>query len=307
MRAQFLVAAVGFLSARYIPAFEGINSFKGISYHTSRWPAEETDFSGKRVAIIGTGATGVQLIPILAKQADHLTVFQRTPNYCLPLRNGPVSEETQRLWKETYHEINKATHESPTGFPYNFSTVSALDVTREERLKVYEELWGLRGFQKYLRGFREIGGNPQINGEFSEFIRNKIRARVNDPKVAEKLVPKDHPFGGKRPPMETEYYEAYNRDNVELVDVRETPIERITPSGIETSDKEYKFDVIIYATGFDAMTGPLTRIDIRGRDGQTLSKKWSTGLRTVLGLQTGRLSQPIHLCKFGVLQLYRVR
>jgi cation diffusion facilitator CzcD-associated flavoprotein CzcO len=286
MRAQFLVAAVGFLSARYIPDFEGIGSFKGISYHTSRWPAEAADFSGKRVAVIGTGATGVQLIPILAKQADHLTVFQRTPNYCLPLRNGPVSEETQRQWKETYDQINKATHESPTGFPYNFSKVSALEVTREERFKLYEELWGLRGFQKYLRGFREIGQNPKINEEFSEFIRNKIRARVKDPKVAEKLVPRDHPFGAKRPPMETEYYEAYNRDNVELVDVCETPIERITPNGIKTSEKEYKCDVIIYATGFDAMTGPLTRIDIRGRDGQTLKEKWNSGLRTMLGLQT---------------------
>jgi cation diffusion facilitator CzcD-associated flavoprotein CzcO len=285
-RTQFLVAAVGILSARYLPPFEGMDSFKGISYHTSRWPKEKSDFTGKRVAVIGTGATAVQLIPIVAKECGHLTVFQRTPNYCAPLRNSLVSDETQQRWKATYDEIHKQCLESPAGFPYDFDRRKAMEVPKEERLKLYEELWALPGFKKWLGNFRDIMTDRQANEDFAEFVRNKIRARVKDPAVAEKLVPKDHPFGSKRIPLETEYYEAYNRDNVLLVDVRETPIERITPKGIKTSDKEYEFDVIIYATGFDAITGALTRIDIRGENGQALKDKWAGGPRTYLGLQT---------------------
>ncbi len=286
MRCQFLVAAVGILSARYIPPFEGIDSFRGQSYHTSRWPKEKVDFSGKRVAVIGTGATAVQLIPIIAKEVAHLTVFQRTPNYCAPLRNSEVSEETQRRFKATYDEIHKKCLETPAGFPYDFDRRRAMEVPKEERLKFYEELWALPGFKKWLGNFRDIMTDPVANEDFAEFVRNKIRARVKDPAVAEKLVPKDHPFGAKRIPLETEYYEAYNRDNVLLVDVRETPIERITPKGIKTTDREYEFDIIIYATGFDAITGALTRIDIRGETGQTLKEKWAGGPRTYLGLQT---------------------
>jgi cation diffusion facilitator CzcD-associated flavoprotein CzcO len=286
MRCQFLVAAVGILSARYVPPFEGIDSFKGESYHTSRWPKEKVDFTGKRVGVIGTGATAVQLIPIVAKECAHLTVFQRTPNYCAPLRNSLVSEETQRGWKATYDEIHTKCHETPAGFPYDFDRRKAMEVSKEERLKLYEELWALPGFKKWLGNFRDIMTDRAANEDFAEFVRNKIRARVKDPAVAEKLVPKDHPFGSKRIPLETEYYEAYNRDNVLLVDIRETPIERITPKGIKTSDREYEFDVIIYATGFDAMTGALTRIDIRGEGGQTLKDKWASGPRTYLGLQS---------------------
>lgn len=286
MRAQFLIAAVGILSARYMPPFQGIESFKGQSFHTSRWPREGVDFSGKRVGVIGTGATAVQLIPIVAKQVAHLTVFQRTPNYCAPLRNSLVSDETQQRFKATYDEIYKKCLESPAGFPYDFDRRCALDVPREERLAMYERLWALPGFRKWLGNFRDIMTDPAANEDFAEFVRNKIRARVKDPKVAEKLVPKDHPFGSKRIPLETEYYEAYNRDNVLLVDIRETPIERITPKGVKTSDKEYEFDIIIYATGFDAISGPLTRIDIRGEGGQTLKDRWANGPRTLLGLQT---------------------
>jgi cation diffusion facilitator CzcD-associated flavoprotein CzcO len=286
MRAQFLVAATGILSARYVPPFEGIDSFRGESYHTSRWPKEKVDLSGKRVAVIGTGATAVQLIPIIAKEVAHLTVFQRTPNYCAPLRNSLVSDDTQRRWKETYPEIHTKIRTTPAGFPYDFDRRKALEVPKEERLALYEELWAQPGFKKWLGNFRDIMTDPAANEDFAEFVRNKIRARVKDPVVAEKLVPKDHPFGSKRIPLETEYYEAYNRDNVLLVDVRETPIERITPKGIKTSDKEYEFDVIIYATGFDAITGALTRIDIRGEGGQTLKDKWSNGPRTYLGMQT---------------------
>jgi cation diffusion facilitator CzcD-associated flavoprotein CzcO len=267
-------------------ASDGIFRRDSQSFHTSRWPKEKVDFTGKRVAVIGTGATAVQLIPIVAKEVAHLTVFQRTPNYCAPLRNSLVSDETQRRFKATYDEIYQKCLSSPAGFPYDFDRRKALDVPREQRLALYEELWAQPGFKKWLGNFRDIMTDLTANEDFAEFVRNKIRARVKDPKVAKKLVPKDHPFGSKRVPLETEYYEAYNRDNVLLVDIRETPIERITPKGIKTSDKEYEFDVIIYATGFDAITGPLTRIDIRGEGGQTLKDKWANGPRTVLGLQT---------------------
>jgi len=286
-RAQFLVSAVGILSARYTPPFPGIDSFKGISYHTSRWPKEKVDLTGKRVAVIGTGATAVQLIPIIAQEVGHLTVFQRTPNYCAPLRNGLVDPETQRRWKASYPEIHTRVRETPAAFMHDFDPRNTFDVPKEERLARYEELWVQPGFSKWLANFHDIMTNREANEDFAEFVRNKIRARVKDPVVAEKLCPKDHPFGSKRIPLETEYYEAYNRDNILLVDVRETPIEAITPKGIKTSDKEYEFDVIIYATGFDAITGALTSMDIRGEGGQTLKDKWATkGLSTYLGLQT---------------------
>ncbi len=285
-RAQFLVTAAGILSARYMPPFAGIESFKGDSYHTSRWPKEHVDLTGKRVAVIGTGATAVQLIPIIAKEVGHLTVFQRTPNYCAPLRNSLVNSETQRQFKASYPEIHKKCRETPAGFIYDFDPRSTLEVPREERLALYEELWALPGFKKWLGNFHDIMTNREANEDFAEFVRNKIRERVKDPVVAEKLAPKDHPFGSKRIPLETEYYEAYNRDNVLLVDLHETPIECITPKGIKTSDTEYEFDVIIYATGFDAVTGALTSMDIRGEGGQTLKDKWAEGPRTYLGIQT---------------------
>jgi cation diffusion facilitator CzcD-associated flavoprotein CzcO len=285
-RAQFLVAAVGILSADYTPPFEGIESFKGVSYHTSKWPKEQANFTGKRVAVIGTGATAVQLIPIIAKEVGHLTVFQRTPNYCAPLRNALVDPETQRRFKATYPEIHKRIRETPAGFTHDFDPRNALEVPREERLALYEELWAQPGFKKWLGNFHDIMTSREANEDFAEFVRNKIRARVKDPVVAEKLVPKDHPFGSKRIPLETGYYEAYNRENVLLVDVRESPIQRITPKGIKTRDAEYEFDVIIYATGFDAVTGALTRMDIRGEGGQSFKDRWADGPRTYLGLQT---------------------
>ena len=286
MRAQFVVACVGILSARYLPPFEGMDSFKGESYHTSRWPKEKVDFTGKRVGVIGTGATAVQLIPIIAKEVAHLTVFQRTPNYCAPLRNGLVSEETQRRFKATYDEIHKTIRQTPAGFLHDFDRRKALEVPKEERLALYEELWAQPGFKKWLGNFRDIMTDAAANEDFAEFVRNKIRARVKDPVVAEKLVPKNHPFGSKRIPLETNYYEAYNQDNVLLVDINETPIERITPKGVKCSDKEYEFDVIIYATGFDAITGSITRIDVRGEGGKSIKDYWENGPRTVLGLQT---------------------
>ena len=286
LRAQFVVAAVGILSARYVPPFEGIDSFQGESYHTSRWPKEKVDFTGKRVGVIGTGATAVQLIPIIAKEVGHLTVFQRTANYTAPLRNGLVSEETQKRFKATYPEIHQRIKETTGGFIHDFDRRAALDLPPAERMSKYEELWQQPGFAKWLGNFRDIMTDKEANEDFAEFIRNKIRARVKDPVVAEKLVPKDHPFGSKRVPLETHYYEAYNQPNVLLVDVKESPIERITPKGIKTRDREYEFDVIIYATGFDAITGAMTRIDIRGEGGQGLKEKWAGGPRTLMGIQS---------------------
>jgi cation diffusion facilitator CzcD-associated flavoprotein CzcO len=285
-RAQFLVTATGLLSARYTPPFEGIDTFQGESFHTSRWPKEAVDFKGKRVAVIGTGATGVQLIPEIAKKVGHLTVFQRTPNYCAPCRNSLVSPETQREWKANYEQIHKRIRETTAAFIHDFDRRKTLEVPKEERLAFYEELWTQPGFKKWLSNFYDIMIEPAANEDFAEFVRNKIRQRVKDPVVAEKLIPRDHPFGSKRIPLETGYYDAYNRDNVLLVDVREAPIERITSKGVKTTEKEYEFDVIIYATGFDAVTGSLTRMDIRGLNGQTIKDKWANGPRTLLGIQT---------------------
>ena len=285
-RAQFLIGAVGVLSAKYTPPFEGIDSFAGESFHTSNWPKEKVDFTGKRVGCIGTGATAVQLIPIVAKEAGHLTVFQRTPNYCAPLHNSEVNPETQAAWKANYPKIHKKCRETWGGFEHEFDPRSALEVSEEERLELYEKLWALPGFKKWLGNFHDIMTKREANETFAEFVRNKIRERVHDPEVAELLAPTDHPFGAKRIPLETHYYEAYNRDNVELVDVRKAPIERITPKGVKTQAAEYEFDVLIYATGFDAVSGPLTRIDMRGEGGQTFKDKWANGPRSYLGIQT---------------------
>jgi cation diffusion facilitator CzcD-associated flavoprotein CzcO len=285
-RAQFLVGAVGILSAHYLPEIPGIESFKGEKIHTGRWPKEKVDLTGKRVGVIGTGATAVQLITEIAKECGHLTVFQRTANYCAPLRNSQIDPETQKKIKASYPEIFKKCSESTAAFMYDFDPRSVFDVSPEERLARFEELWAQPGFVKWLNNFRDIMTNPEANEIFAEFVRNKIRERVKDPAVAEKLAPKDHPFGAKRIPLESGYYEQFNRPNVKLVDLKETPIERFTPTGIKTSDAEYKFDVIIFATGFDAVTGALTRIDIRGEGGQSFKEKWSAGPRTYLGIQS---------------------
>jgi len=285
-RAQFVIAAVGVLSADYTPAFEGIARFEGISLHTGRWPKEAVDLEGKRVAVIGTGATGVQLITEIAKVVGQLTVFQRTANYCAPLRNAPVSAETQRRFKATYDQIHKRIRETPAGFLHDYEPRSALQVPVAERHAFYEKLWAEPGFTKWLSNFHDIMTSREANEDFAEFVRNKIRARVNDKELAEKLVPKDHPFGSKRIPLESGYFEVYNRDNVALVDVRATPIECITAKGIKTSDAEYEFDVIVYATGFDAVTGPLTRLDIRGVGGKSIKDHWENGFRSLLGMQT---------------------
>jgi len=285
-RAQFVITAVGLLSAHYIPAFAGLESFQGTWCHTGRWPAEGLDLAGKRVSVIGTGATGVQLITEIAKDVGHLTVFQRTANYCAPLRNGPIDPETQRQIKASYPEIFKKCSETAGSFVHQFDPRSAMAVSPDERLEQYERLWAEPGFKKWLANFYDIMLPGPANEDYAAFVRQKIRARVKDPVVAEKLVPKDHMFGSKRLPCESGYYEVYNQDNVLLVDVREAPIERITPTGVKTRDAEYALDVLLFATGYDAVTGALNRIAIRGEGGQTLQAKFAQGPRTYMGLQS---------------------
>ena len=286
VRGQFLVTAVGLLSAGYIPAFEGINEFKGQWCHTGRWPKEGMDLAGKRVGVIGTGATAVQLIPMIAPEVAHLTVFQRTANYCAPLRNGPIDDEAQKEIKANYPEIFRICNETAGSFMHEFDPRSAMSVTPEERLKQYETLWQKPGFGKWLSNFYDVMVPGEANDDYAEFVRNKIRERVDDPEVAELLVPKDHTFGAKRVPCETNYYDTFNRDNVLLVDVRNAPIERITPTGVRTTDQEYDLDVIIYATGYDAVTGALLNIDIYGEDGVLLKDKFEQGPRTYMGISS---------------------
>ena len=285
-RAQFLITAVGLLSAHYVPDFPGLESFRGDWCHTGRWPKEGMNLAGKRVGVIGTGATGVQLIPEIAKEVGHLTVFQRTANYCAPLRNGLIDDEMQREIKASYPEIFRKCMETAGSFIHDFDPRSAMEVSPEERLEQYERLWAEPGFKKWLSNFYDVLMPGEANEDYAKFVRGKIRERVKDPEVAEKLVPKDHPFGSKRIPCESGYYEVYNQRNVLLVDVREAPIDCITPKGVKTSEAEYELDVIIFATGFDAVTGSLNRMDIHGEGGQTLKDKFADGPRTYMGISS---------------------
>ncbi|MCK8786852.1 NAD(P)/FAD-dependent oxidoreductase [Roseomonas sp. NAR14] len=284
LTAPFLITAVGCLSTANVPDIPGLESFAGEWYHTGQWPRGGVDFTGKRVGQIGTGSTGIQAAPVIAAQAAHLTVFQRTANYSIPARNAPLTEEQKRHIKANYDEIRRITRASTNGHPFLISPRSALEATPEEREALYEAAWRHGGLQ-FRATFGDLLVDKAANDTASDFIRDKIRGIVKDPEVAEKLVPLDHPFATKRPPIDTEYFETFNRDNVLLVDVRADPIREITPRGVRTRDHEYPLDIIVFATGFDAMTGPLLAIDIRGEDGQSLREAWADGPRTYLGLQ----------------------
>src|ERR1700748_2802281 len=281
---RFLITAIGPLSTPTLPRIEGRDDFAGQSFHTARWPKEPVDFRGKRVAVIGTGATGVQTIQTIAAEVGHLTVFQRTPNWCAPLHNGKIDAETQKKIKAGYPQMFARCQETFACFLHTPDPRGAFEVTDEEREAFYEKLYGERGFGIWQGNFRDILIDRKANATISEFVARKIRQRVKNPLVAAKLIPKNHGFGTRRLPLETFYYEVYNRDNVELVDITETPIERITPAGIKTSAKEYAFDIIIFATGFDAITGAFDRIDFRGLEGVTLKDKWKHGPQTYLGI-----------------------
>ena len=283
LSARFLVTAVGCLSTTNLPEFPGRDDFRGDWYHTGLWPHEGVDFIGKRVAVIGTGATGVQLIPEIAEQAEHVTVFQRTPNYDIAGGNRPITAEDDRKIKDDYQQIWARTRETAFGFPYDAPNRTALSVPDDERQKIFEDAWAKGGFRLGTT-FNDLLLDADANETAAEFLRNKIRERVRDPEIAEMLAPKDHPFFSKRPPLENGYYETFNRENVTLIDIRTSPIEAITPTGVRTVDGEYDADTIVYATGFDAMTGTLLRLNITGRNGLTLAQKWSEGARTYLGV-----------------------
>ncbi|HEY4043937.1 MAG TPA: NAD(P)/FAD-dependent oxidoreductase [Rhodopila sp.] len=282
--ARFLITAIGVLSAPTLPRIEGIETFKGQSCHTAHWPKDPVALEGKRVAVIGTGATAVQTIQTIAKDVGHLTVFQRTPNWCAPLHNSQISAEQMRQIRDRFPEIFARCHETPGCFIHSPDPRSALEVTPEEREAFFEKLYGEPGFGIWQGNFRDILVDRKANALISDFVARKIRQRVKDPAVADKLIPKNHGFGTRRLPLETHYYEVYNQPNVRLVDINETPIERIKPAGIKTSDAEYAFDLIIYATGFDAITGAFDRIDISGVEGRRLKDVWSAGPQTYLGV-----------------------
>jgi cation diffusion facilitator CzcD-associated flavoprotein CzcO len=283
-RTRFLVTAIGPLSTPTLPRIEGRDDFKGQSFHTARWPKEKVDLAGKRVAVIGTGATGVQTIQTIAHEVGHLTVFQRTPNWCAPLQNGKIDAETQKRIKAGYSEMFARCQETFACFIHTPDPRGAFEVTDEEREAFYEKLYAERGFGIWQGNFKDILTDRAANKTIGDFVARKIRERVKDQKVADKLIPKNHGFGTRRLPLETFYYEVYNRDNVELVDIKETPIERVTPKGIKTSEKDYEFDIIIFATGFDAITGAFDKIDLRGVGGVRLKDKWKHGPETYLGL-----------------------
>ncbi|MEZ5653350.1 MAG: NAD(P)/FAD-dependent oxidoreductase [Burkholderiaceae bacterium] len=288
---RFVVMALGLLSTPTLPRIPGRETFAGQAFHTFHWPAEPVSLAGKRVAVIGTGATAIQLIPVVAEQAAELTVFQRRPNWAAPLGNSTISEAEMAGIRARYDEIFASCDRSPYGFVHTPDRRGFYEVSREERLALWDELYGSPGFAIWLANFLEIFSDEAANAELSEYIASRIRQRVKDPVTAEKLIPRDHGFGVQRVPMESGYFEAYNRDNVHLVDITETPIQCITPAGIRTLDdpsdpsrtRDRAFDIIVYATGFDAITGAFDSIDIRGRDGQALRAKWRDGPSTYLG------------------------
>ncbi|MEM1245910.1 MAG: NAD(P)/FAD-dependent oxidoreductase [Acidobacteriota bacterium] len=284
LTARFVVTAVGPLSIPTLPSYPGRDDFRGASFHTHDWPQEKVELEGQRVAVIGTGATAIQLIPEVAKEAAQLTVFQRRPNWAAPLNNGPISDEEMDDIRARYDEIFAACSRSPGGFEHEPDRRGFYNLTREERVALWDRLYDEPGFGIWLRNFVETFTEEAANQELSEYIADRIRQRVDDPDLAEKLIPKDHGFGYQRVPLETGYYETYNRDNVGLVDTSETPIEDITATGLRTSEEDFDFDVIVYATGFDALTGAYDRIDIRGAGGLTLRECWQHDASTYLGV-----------------------
>ena len=285
--ATYCIPAVGPLSFAYEPPFPGLADFEGQYCLTARWPKEPVDFTGKRVGVVGTGATGVQVIPVVAQTAEHLVVFQRTANYVLPARNGPIEEAQQQAIKQQYSEIWAQVRQQFFAFPMNLAGRVVPECTEEEIERVLEHGWEVGGFRFLFETFDDTLLSDSSNEVVADFIRRKIRHIVTDPATAELLCPKGYPFGGKRPPLGHHYFETFNRDNVALVDVSGNAIERVTPKGLQLSDGTvHELDVLIFATGFDAATGSLTHMDIRGREGQSIADEWADGPETHLGIST---------------------
>jgi cyclohexanone monooxygenase len=285
VEARVCIMASGNLSAPRVPDIPGLEQFKGEWHHSARWPQEGVDFTGKRVALIGTGATGVQMLPKIAAQASLVTVFQRTANFSVPANNHPMPAEEEREQKARYPELRKAARRQSSGMSrVPIPTMSALDMPHEQRLRRYQELWAKGGSARMMGAFTDLMRNEEANESLASFVREKIRSIVKDPEIAEILTPRDHPIGSRRLCVDTNYYETFNRGNVKLVDARRTPIEEITEKGVRTTDAEYEVDIIAFATGFDAMTGALNEISITGRGGERLGSKWRAGPATYLGL-----------------------
>jgi cation diffusion facilitator CzcD-associated flavoprotein CzcO len=284
IRARHVVAATGILSVPYIPDLPGRESFRGEQHHTGLWPKEPVDFTGKRVALVGTGSSGVQIVPAIAGEVASLTVYQRTPDWATPLNNAPITAGEQATLRADYERIRTALDRSPSGFLHTMNPRLAAEDTAEQRQAFYERMWNGPGFTKLTEHYRDLTTDPVANAEWCAFIAGKIRSIVTDPVTASRLIPSDHGYAGRRPPFGTGYFEAYNRPNVSLVSLRETPITRITESGIETAGGVRECDVIIWATGYDFGTGALNRLGVRGRDGLPLEEYWADGPRTFLGV-----------------------
>lgn len=281
---KFLITAVGCISAPKLPDIPGLNTFVGDRFHTAEWPHEGVDFTGKRVAVIGTGSSGVQAIPIIAEQAEQLTVFQRTPVFTIPAQNRPYTEAERAEMKARYQEYREESRWTTFGTAGHVATEAALAVDEETRRNTYENAWQVGRVNELLGAFTDLMVDKAANETAAEFVREKIRAIVKDPDVAESLTPTNYPFGAKRPCMDTNYYETFNRANVSLVDLRKEPMKCVLPHGIRTTKAEYTFDTLVLAIGFDTFTGSLLRMDIRGRGGVSLGEHWSEGARSYLGL-----------------------
>ncbi len=285
-RARFLIAATGVLSVPYIPDVPGRDDFRGEAHHTGLWPAAPVDFVGKRVAVIGTSSSGVQVVPTILADVESITVYQRTANWCTPLNNTPITPEEQVQLRADFESLRETLNTSISGFAHPVNERAAFDDSEAERQAFYETMWNSPGFMKLTSNYYDLLLNEAANAEWCAYIADKIRGIVHDPETAEKLIPTDHQFGGKRPPFVIGYFEAFNDPKVSLVDLRETPIVRVTETGIETTDGVREFDIIVWATGFDFGTGALSRMGIRGRDGLELNEHWADGPTTFLGLQT---------------------
>jgi cyclohexanone monooxygenase len=284
--ARHVVMATGCLSSARIPDFKGLATFKGKVYHTGHWPHEGVDFTGKRVAVIGTGSSAIQSIPVIAEEAKHVTVFQRTANFSIPAHNALLTDETRNWWKSNYAEHRRrAREETRTGVLGELPTKGALEDTEVDRQREYERRWQ-RGGTNFMMAYNDIVFNAAANDTAADFVRAKIAEIVEDPKVAAILQPRNHPIGTKRICVDTDYFATFNRANVSLVDVRATPIAEIVPEGVRAADKVHQVDAIVFATGFDAMTGSLNRIEIKGRNGATLKETWAHGPQTYLGLMS---------------------
>ncbi len=283
LRARFCIMATGCLSAGRVPEIPGMDTFRGRSFHTGRWPHQRVDFTGERVAVIGTGSSAIQSIPVIAAEAAQLVVFQRTPNYSIPARNAPMSPEAEQAWKADYPARRAQARMARSGILYEVGTTPAIAASEAERERAYAARWDAGGLG-FMSAFNDLALDPRSNHTAAEFVRARIRELVRDPALAETLAPRSYPIGTKRLCIDSGYYETFNRPNVRLVDLRATPITAVTPDGIRTAAAEYQVDSIVYATGFDAMTGALLRVNPVGRGGRTLAEAWAEGPRSYLGL-----------------------